>query len=199
MVTSCLGGGRLDRLAHLINMDGIMLDPTIVAPVVRRAAAGDREAFARIVAAYHPDLVRIAYMVGGCRHDIAEDAAQSAWAIAWCKLGSLREPERVKGWLMTVAANEARRMIRHDRPRVVEIEAADRQVTCWDPDAAVARADLAALIRRLSAEDRQLLGLRYGAGLPAEEIASLSGRTGSSVRNHLARVLARLRRELTDD
>jgi DNA-directed RNA polymerase specialized sigma24 family protein len=53
-----------------------------VAAAVQSAVAGDEMAFARIVDAYHRDLVRVAYVVAG-DEQLAEDAAQSAWSIAW--------------------------------------------------------------------------------------------------------------------
>ena len=84
------------------------------APGRRRGAGGrgDRIAFARLVAAYHADLVRVAYVVSG--DQLAQDAAQSTWTIAWRKLGTVRDPARV-AWLTAIAANEARQALRHRR------------------------------------------------------------------------------------
>ena len=53
--------------------------PGWVASAVQSAVAGDEMAFARIVDAYHGDLVRVAYVVAG-DEQLAEDAAQSAWS-----------------------------------------------------------------------------------------------------------------------
>jgi DNA-directed RNA polymerase specialized sigma24 family protein len=83
---------------------------TWVASAVQRAVAGDEVAFARIVDAYHGDLVRVAYVVAG-DEQLAQDAVQAAWSIAWRKLGSLRDPERLRPWLISVAANEARQLL----------------------------------------------------------------------------------------
>lgn len=58
--------------------------------------AGDAVAFTRIVAAYHGDMTRVAYVVSGGDQDIADDAVQTAWSVAWRKLGSLRDPDRLK-------------------------------------------------------------------------------------------------------
>jgi RNA polymerase sigma-70 factor, ECF subfamily len=190
--------GHTGLAAHLMGMDGIALDPGSVAPMVRLAAAGDRTAFARLVAAYNPDLIRVAYVITGGRQDIAEDAVQSAWTIAWHKLRSVREPERLKGWLLTVAVNEARQIMRRQRSRVVEIAVVPDQAGGADPSASIERVDLQLAIRRLPPEDRALLALRYQAGLDSFEIGALRGTTASAVRNHMARVLARLRRDLTD-
>jgi RNA polymerase sigma-70 factor (ECF subfamily) len=69
--------------------------------IIERAIAGDEVAFARIVAAHNDDMARIAYLVSGSL-DVAEDAVQAAWAIAWRRLGSLRDPTRLRPWLMSV-------------------------------------------------------------------------------------------------
>jgi RNA polymerase sigma-70 factor (ECF subfamily) len=168
--------------------------------LVRLAAAGDRVAFTRLVAAYHADMVRVAYVVSGGDQGVADDAAQSAWAIAWRKLGSIRDPERLKPWLLTVAANEARQaMRRQHRATIVEIDVVDRERNEADPAATSAgELDLAHAIRHLSADDRSLLALRYAVGLDSAEIGTLTGRPAATVRWRLARLLARLRKELSD-
>ena len=58
-------------------MTSLALDSAAIATTVERAIAGDELAFARIVAAYHLDLVRVAFVICG-DEGLAEDAAQSA-------------------------------------------------------------------------------------------------------------------------
>ncbi len=95
-----------------------VIDGGIAGAVIERAAAGDEMAFARIVTAHHEDMARIAYLVSGDL-DVAADAELAAWAIAWRRLGTLRDPARLKPWLMSVAANEARQIMRSQRRRTV--------------------------------------------------------------------------------
>ena len=58
--------------------------------LIARAMAGDEVAFARIVAAHHGGMARIAYLICGS-FDVAEEAEQAAWAKAWHRLGDVRE------------------------------------------------------------------------------------------------------------
>ena len=110
--------------------------------LVDLAARGDEAAFTRIVATYHADLLRIARVVCG-NSDLASDAAQSAWIVAWRRLGSLRDPARLRPWLMAIAANEARQLVRSaSRRRVREIVVRDPATTPADVGVAV-RIDLA--------------------------------------------------------
>jgi len=170
----------------------------IAATTVADAAAGDAAALARIVAAHHDDMARVCFVICGDL-ELAQDAVQSAWPIAWGKLGSLRDPERLRPWLVSVAANQARQMMRRQRRHnVVEIEVADVGSDRYDPALRADLADLATVLRRLSPDDRSLVALRYVAGFDATEIGKAVGMSPSGVRTRLARLLARLRTELED-
>jgi DNA-directed RNA polymerase specialized sigma24 family protein len=59
------------------------------AALIALAMAGDESAFARIVAAHHGSMARIAYLICGSL-DVAEEAEQAAWAKAWRRLGDVR-------------------------------------------------------------------------------------------------------------
>lgn len=173
-------------------------EPPTAAATIAQAAAGDRAAFTRIVNAYHADMARVAYVVSG-DPTLAEDAVQAAWSIAWRKLGTLRDPDRLRPWLVSVAANEARQMLRRQRrTTIVEIDARPRAGDGPDPFGAIDRLDLVNALGRLKPEDRALVALRYVAGLGSDEIGSLTGMSPSGVRGRLSRVLAGLRKELRD-
>jgi RNA polymerase sigma factor (sigma-70 family) len=173
------------------------LAPTHAA-LVASAASGDRLAFARIVEAHHGDMARVAYVVSG-DIELAEDAVQAAWTTAWRKLRSLRDPDRLRPWLMSVAANEARQMVRRRRLiSVVQVDVEALAVSTPGPSDAIDRLDLVNAINHLKPEDRVLLALRYVAELGSSEIGSLTGMSPSGVRGHLSRVLGRLREELRD-
>ena len=172
---------------------------TIGATTVADAAAGDADALARIVAAHHDDMARIAFVICGDR-DLAQDAVQSAWPLAWRKLGTLRQPDHLRSWLMAIAANEARRLLRsRSRERAVEIDLADSGTTLTDPAGHPNVTDLAMALRRLAPEDRALLAFRHVAGFDATEIGRALGMSPSGVRSRLARLLTRLRQELDHD
>ena len=169
-----------------------------LASAVEQALAGDEVAFARIVDAYHRDLVRVAYVVAG-DEQIAEDAAQAAWSIAWRKLGTLRDPERLRPWLVSVAANEARKLVQsRQRRRVAEIRVRTPDDPAGDPSAEIDHLDLLDALHHLKPKDRRLLALRYVAGLDSNEIGTLVGMSPSGVRGHLSRLVERLRKELRD-
>ena len=167
--------------------------------VVASAAQGDEIAFGRIVAAYHADMHRVCVFVCGDQ-SIAEDAVQAAWAIAWRKLDTVRDSERLKPWLVSVAVNQARDMMRK-RNRQAEVEYISQPGREYgggiDPATGIDALDMRAALRALEPEDRALLAMRYVAGFNATELSAALGISPSGVRNRLERLTARLREELS--
>jgi RNA polymerase sigma factor (sigma-70 family) len=167
--------------------------------VIASAAAGDDVAFARIVAHHHAEMVRICHMVARDRI-VAEEAAQAAWSIAWRKLGTIRQPDRLRPWLIAVAVNETRKLLKHRtrRHRVEVIGEPPDRPGGVDPATGIAHLDLEIALERLEPRDRALLALRYVAGFDASELASAVGLSPSGTRTRLERLLKRLRQDLDD-
>ena len=178
-------------------MTNAYLDPVIAdEALVHAAARGDERAFAVLVRAHHTSMMRVAFVITGDA-ERAADAVQSAGAIAWRKLGSVRDRSSVRSWLVAVAANEARIAIRRDRNRTVRELAMGRDdAPSADPGARIALVDLRRAMAGLDPDDRTLLTLRFVAGMDSAEIATHLHLSASGVRSRLARLLERLRREL---
>lgn len=170
-----------------------------VAGVIALAVAGDEAAFARIIQAHHDDMTRVCFLI--CADlDVADDAVQRAWLIAWRKLKDLRDPARLRPWLVSIAANEARQLLRrHRRTSVVEIAVMDALAPGPDPAGRIGDLDLANSLAKLDPSDRALLALRYVAGFDSTELGRATGRSASGTRARLARLLDRLRKDLGDD
>jgi RNA polymerase sigma factor (sigma-70 family) len=155
----------------------------------------DRATFEALVVNHHADLVRVAFAVCGDR-ELAHEAAQSAWLSAWRTRANLRDEARVRGWLVAIAANEARRLLRRERHRT-------RLERTTDPTASSSPGpgdpDLATALGRLEPEDRALIAMRYGLGMASPEIAAAIGGSASGVRGRLSRLIDRLRKDLDHD
>ena len=167
------------------------------AGLIASAAAGDEIAFRRIIAAYHDDMRKVCMAIADDRA-IAEDATQSAWIIAWKRLGDVHDEGHLRPWLVTVAANEAKQLLRKRRRRAeVEVPAdAARVPGGTDPAIDVVDIDVRDAMARLGPDDRALLALRYVAGFDSNELARAIGISPSGTRNRLERLLKRLREEL---
>jgi RNA polymerase sigma-70 factor (ECF subfamily) len=165
--------------------------------VIASASAGDEVAFAMIVADHHEDMRRVCTVVCG-NETIAEEAAQAAWSIAWRRLASLREPERLRPWLVSVAVNEAKQLLRkRRRASALEVTVdASRTAGGIDPAIGIDLLDLRSALDRLDPDERALLAMRYVAGFDATELAAATGISPAGTRTRLKRSLDRLRKEL---
>jgi RNA polymerase sigma factor (sigma-70 family) len=165
--------------------------------IIALAASGDDVAFARIVAAHHEDMRRVCAVVCG-DDSVAEEAAQAVWPIAWRKLGSLRDPARLRPWLVSIAVNEAKQLMRKRRRRaeIERIVDAPGEPGGVDPATGIDSLDLDAALERLEPDERALLAMRYIAGFDAAELATAIGLSPSGTRTRLERLLGRLRKEL---
>ena len=168
-----------------------------VASTVALAGAGDEAAFAQLVATYHADMARVAFVASGDR-ELAEDAVQSAWLVAWRKLHSLRDADRVRPWLLSVVANEARQIVRRRHGPVVDIDVEAPGDPRDDPSRGIERLDLRRALAHLSPDDRTLLALHFAVDLDSDELGSALGTSPSTARKRLSRALDRLRKELRD-
>jgi RNA polymerase sigma-70 factor (ECF subfamily) len=165
------------------------------AEVVRRVLAGEREAYAVLVARYLP-IVKAFLSGRGVRRTDLDDAAQAAFVITFEQLGRLRRPERVSCYLLTVAARQVRRRRRatvslHDVPEPAESKP---EQPAPGEDCAAA---LEAAVARLPQAMQAALGLKYHEGLPVAEIARRLGQSVGSVTKTLSRAYARLRSDRT--
>ena len=79
--------------------------------LVDASRAGDREAFAQIVARYQSLVCSVAYSGTGSL-SLSEDVAQDTFVAAWKQLGELREPEKLCAWLCGIARNITRNTLR---------------------------------------------------------------------------------------
>ena len=161
------------------------------------AAAGDEGAFRRIIVEYHDDMRRVCSYV--TRDEVvAEDAAQAAWSVAWRKIGSVRDPARLRPWLISVAVNEAKQLLRQRRRRAeIEIVAdASGEPGGVDPATGVGALYLHAALDRLAPDDRALLAIRYVAGFDSPELAVATGNKPAANLKRLKRLLDLLREDL---
>jgi RNA polymerase sigma-70 factor, ECF subfamily len=166
---------------------------------VRLAATGDHAAFSRLVAEHHASMARVAFVVCG-EAETTQDVVQSAWTIAWKRIGSLRNPAQVHAWLVAIAANEARQAARRRRRvTIVDLSPDLPAAAGAESDTWLELVDLRRVLGGLKPEERALLAMRFAAGLESAEIAEQLNLSASGVRSRLARLLERIRIDLALD
>jgi RNA polymerase sigma-70 factor (ECF subfamily) len=185
---------------------------TAEAALVARVLDGDRDAFRDLVDREARTVVRVCYRVLGDRHE-AEDAAQEAFVTAYRSLATWRADGPFGAWLTRIAVRIAIRMAGRRRAVAwidpaepdalagqVRDDAVDRAAAADDPARRVIRAESDARVRAavasLDEPYREVVALRFFGDLSLSEIATATDRPLGTVKTHLHRGLARLRREL---
>jgi RNA polymerase sigma-70 factor (ECF subfamily) len=168
------------------------------------AACGDRREFAILYERYADRLYR--YALARTGSDAAADDIVSETMVAALEGIGRFDPDRgtVAGWLFAIAARKlADRGRRRSRARRLLGRLRGHDGADEDALETVIRGEDAALVRRLlaglSKRDRELVLLRYSAGLNSVEIAEALGISSGAARVRLSRVLRRLAAELGDD
>src|SRR5213594_2603295 len=91
-------------------------DASRLAPTIRAAAAGDREAFGQLYACYFR-MVHAVLLGRVPRRDV-DDLVQEVFLTAFTRLKGLREPAAFGGWLATIARNRATDHLRRSHEQV---------------------------------------------------------------------------------
>ena len=157
--------------------------------------ARDSRAFRELVELLDGDLLRLCILIAA-DSELARDAVQETWTRLWTRPPKLRNPARLRSWLLSVAANEVRQSMR--RARLAGAHAPIEPPA--SPQATSAEViDLRNALARLNHSDRELLALKYLFGMDSPEISIHLGASAANVRTRLHRIITRLRKELRDD
>jgi RNA polymerase sigma factor (sigma-70 family) len=166
------------------------------AEVVTRVVAGERDAFAVLVARYGA-LCRRTALLCGAGSD-ADDVVQEAFVAAYRALPRFRRAEPLRPWLLRIVVNRARNAVRaRQRSRALVDRVGYTDLLGDEPVAgaltAQRRAALVAALGRLRPTDREILALRYLLDLSEQETGAALGLVRGTVKSRTARALRRLR------
>lgn len=150
-------------------------------------------AFDRYIDGHKARLFSLAY--GILRdHGEAEDAVQETMWKAWTKWDTVREEDKRDGWLTRICINHCLRS-KQRLGRATVADVADRPGRAPAPR----DPDLDRAFAVLPPKQRAAVLLHYHWGCTVEQTAELMGCRPGTVRTHVQRALATLRRELSDD
>ena len=134
-------------------------------------------------------------------HADAEDLTGRTFEKAWrSRHRYRRDVAAFSTWLMSIARNVAVDHLRSRRLHLPLDEAADVRTGTTPEDEASRRSDAAHLARLLNAlpeRDRELVALKYGAGLTNRQIAQATSLSESNVGTLLHRITIALRSQWT--
>jgi len=171
---------------------------TDLVDLVRRARAGDLDAYGRLVQATQTMAYAVAMGVVRDR-GLAEDAVQDAYLRAFRRLHDLDEPAAFVGWLrrivITIALNvrRAHRRTLLQLDDVPDVPVLDEAETRWTD---LQRHRLAGALLTLTTDERRLCDRRYHGGWSTARLARDAGVDETVVRKRLQRIRDKLRKEI---
>jgi RNA polymerase sigma-70 factor (ECF subfamily) len=162
--------------------------------LVRRALAGDQEAFATIVEKYKDPVFNVAYRMLGNPTE-AEDVAQETFVRAYTQLRTYQEGRRFSTWLLSIASHLSIDQLRRRRFLALPLENAPFLEWIADLGAGPEQAalqleasdEMQKVLSVLPPKYRTVLVLRYWYDLSYEEIAEMLGLTSALVKARLHR------------
>ena len=178
------------------------MDPISDAELVVSARAGDVDAFTVLVERYRLPALRFAYGIAG---DEAEDAVQDAFVNTFRKLDTFRPGSAFRPWLFTIVANEARNRRRSmSRRASLELRVREQPQPAGAPADAPAieneqRRRLVAAVNDLADNHREVVALRFFAGLSESETAEVLSCPVGTAKSRLSRALDVLRAALGEE
>ena len=173
----------------------------LVAPdILARARAGDRASFALLVEQCYPRAMRFAtHMLGDARD--AEEAVQDSFVRVHRHLARFHDDAAFEPWFFRILGNRCRTLAkqrrRHD-PLVFDDSAAEHHAVAPVelPDDSFARA-LQHALATLPAPQREAFLLRHVDDLDYDEMMTVTGAQGSTLRMRVKRAIDALRTQLT--
>lgn len=168
--------------------------PASLEAALRRAQQGEMAAFRELIRAYQDLVFSLALRMVKVRED-AEDLAQEVFVSAHRHLGEIASEAHLRFWLRRTVCHRAIDRLRRRWPSpplpldgVAEPQSPDSGA---DP---LLERSLRSLIARLPPLPRAVILLRYQEDLDPPEIAQTLGMPLNTVKSHLKRSLALLRR-----
>lgn len=154
-----------------------------------------QEEFARAARTYGDTVYRVAYHALGSPQD-AEDVTQTVLLKLFECKKNFESDEHMKHWILRVAVNESRRVLRSAWRRTsVPLEEWHDAAAPEDP----AKAEVLETVMALEPKYRLAVYLYYYEGLSVAETAAAMRANVSTVQTWLLRARARLRKELTEE
>jgi len=172
--------------------------------LIERARRGDQEAFRQLWETHHAVAMAVALRL--CHHrSIAEEITQGAFLLAWRGLPRFQAGNPFRPWLMRILYRHALDVMEQQRTyqrpisleEFVELErqpASSTRMAVVDLQEQVAqREEIRQALAQLSADQRRVVALRYGADLTEADIAQVLGWPVGTVKSRLNRARERLR------
>jgi RNA polymerase sigma-70 factor, ECF subfamily len=182
---------------------------TCESKLIKSAAHADQEAFQQLWEAHHAAAMAAALRL--CyQRALAEEITQGAFLLAWRGLPRFQQGSPFRPWLMRILYRHTLDVMEKHRTylRPLSLDFVLESQVPLDSNSRMEQADLQEQVAQreevqhalaqLSAEQRRVIALRYGADLTEIDIAQVLGWPIGTVKSRLNRARERLRILLND-
>lgn len=159
--------------------------------IVKKAIAGDEEAFLAIMNEHKEALYRTALAFLKNEHDAIE-AIQEITYRAYKKIHTVKEPGYIKTWLTRIMMNYCQDQIKKNKRMVI-----DNRLTVLHVTNDVSRLEINEAISTLSDTDQQLIYLKYFQDVKIKDIAIMENIPEGTVKSRLHKIMKTLRQHFT--
>ena len=161
--------------------------------LIQKAQRGNDQAFLKIFQHYEADLYRMAYVYVK-NPDDALDVVQEVAYQAFKKIGTLREPQFLKTWLMKITINCALDVMKK-RQNVIHLNADVEEAFGSEQADLAMTMTLADMMESLHEDERSVVVLKYYQDYTFQQISDLLEWPIGTVKTTLYRAVDKLRRE----
>jgi RNA polymerase sigma-70 factor, ECF subfamily len=127
----------------------------------------------------------------GVSYDDAVESVQAAWAKGWERRDQLRQPASVLPWIISIAGNMRKTLLRQQQKEVLKDEP---RATTNNSDAIAI--DAKKVLQESKPLHRAVLEAHYMHGLTAQEIAEAEGVSEGAIRLRLMRARRNLKKKV---
>ena len=193
-----------DHLRGQSEADG---SPESVAVLAGKAQNGDRAAFERLISLFEAEIFRMVYYRTQSRMD-AEDLTQEIFLLVFKNLSRLKDIDRFRPWIFSIAVNRVRDF--HRKKRIVSLfsfSTGEEDLEIPDSDIHSDPGVLQKLmnhefwgqVKQLSGKfspmEREVFFLRFMDHLSIKEISEVLRKSESAVKTHLYRALKKFKED----
>lgn len=172
------------------------MDNLQLTELAKQAQSGDMQAFEKLYIELSPEIYSIAYEITQNKEE-SRDLMQDCFVSAMENINNLKETEKIKNWLIRIAANKSHDYIKKKKPSIFteeqycmieNLEEVDSEVIPEKSLDAQERAEeVNEMLQSLSEDKRLCLLLRYKHNMSYAEIAQELGITESAVKSRISR------------
>ena len=172
------------------------MDNFQLSELAQKAKSGDMAAFEKLYIELSPEIYAIACEITQNKEE-SHDLVQDCFVAALENISTLKEPEKIKNWLIRIAANKSHDYIKKKKPSVLTedqyevIDNLEEEDIAAIPEASLETEeridDVNEILACLTEEKRLCLLLRYKYDMSYAEIANELGITESAVKSRISR------------